>query len=134
MKWLLALLVIGRVVHADPAPEKAPREFSIEAKAPTVGSRLLARLAWSGPDANVMAPPCSGCELAPTLGFKVSSTSTAEAKIAAIATGTAFALAITAISGSAHMMQSFVAYLFAETVIVQLPACEAGELIAAPSE
>jgi hypothetical protein len=96
MKWLLALVVIGRVVHADPAPEKAPRELSIEAKAPppTVGSRLLARLAWSGPDAKVMAPPCSGCELAPTLGFRFSSTSAAEDKIAAIATGTAFAIAI----------------------------------------
>lgn len=96
MKWLITLLVIGRVVHADPAPEKAPRELSIEAKAlpPTVGSRLLARLAWSGPDANVMAPPCSGCELAPTLDLRFSSTNSAEDKIAAVVTGTAFAIAI----------------------------------------
>jgi len=99
MKWLITLLVIGRVVHADPAPEKAPRELSIEANAlhdppPSVGSRLLARLAWSGPDANVMAPPCSGCELAPTLDLKFSETSTAEDKIAAVATGTMFAISI----------------------------------------
>ena len=99
MKWLVTLLVIGRVVHADPSPEKAPREPSIEAKAlpdppATLGSRLVARIAWTGPDANVMAPACSGCELAPTLGFKLGATTTAEDKLVAVATGTAFAIAI----------------------------------------
>jgi len=96
MKWLLTLLVLGRVVHADPAPAKAPRDLSIETKPQpvTLGSRLVARIAWTGPDANVMAPACSGCELAPTVGFKFGSTHTAEDKLVAVATGAAFAIAI----------------------------------------